>query len=329
MPGPDRLYVRAHAKLNLHLEVVEQLADGYHRLRTIFCSLGLADEVYLRRRRDGRIRLRQESPLRLGWHRLSASAHRRLAPPLRFVAPAGGENIAWQAAVLLQEYAKSRLGADLVLRKRIPLGSGLAGGSADAAAVLRGLNHLWDLHLESKELAHMAGKLGADVPFCLQGGLALGEGRGDRLSSLQMPLPHLVMLIHPGGILPTTEVYRTWDQLEAPSTLSTMRPTISRPHSQGAWCWRNDLERAAFVLYPVLQKVKEALAGLVRVQLSGSGPTFFVPLYDSSLAVVAAVRSRLRRLGVPLCYTITKPCDHGLDVCQKAEGRSLPRRWVQ
>jgi 4-diphosphocytidyl-2-C-methyl-D-erythritol kinase len=150
----------APAKLNLFLHVLDKRPDGYHELQTVFRLIDFADQVGVEPRADGE---------------------------LRFSGLFGEENLCLRAAKLLKEETGCRLGADLALEKKLPVGGGVAGGSSDAATVLLVLNKLWKLSLSRRELQVMAAKLGADVPFFVFGESALGEGIGERLSALALP----------------------------------------------------------------------------------------------------------------------------------------------
>jgi len=155
--GRGRVVEPARAKVNLYLDVVRRREDGFHDIETLFQSLDLADEVTLEPRGDGQLTL-------------DCSLPGLCAPE---------DNLALRAAVLLRRHTGCGAGAHISLEKRIPVAAGLAGGSADAAAVLRGLNRLWGLGLSHGELAAPALELGSDVPYCLAGGLAAATGRGE------------------------------------------------------------------------------------------------------------------------------------------------------
>lgn len=158
------MIVRAFAKINLGLEIVGKRPDGYHDIRTLFQTVSLGDEIELEAAAGG-LELTGDDP-GISWDRT---------------------NLVHRAAGLLRERTGSAEGVRIAVRKMIPAGRGLGGGSSDAAATLLALNRMWGLGLGPEEMAPLARKLGADVPFFLEGGLCLGEGIGDRLT----PLPDL------------------------------------------------------------------------------------------------------------------------------------------
>jgi len=252
---------RARAKVNLGLAVLGRRPDGYHELHTLFATLDLADRVRLARRKRG-IAL--------------AVAGAEL--------PTGEANLAYRAARAYLEATGVEAGVTIALEKRIPLAAGLGGGSADAAAVLRGMERLFGA---GADLPALAAELGADVPFLLRGGLAEARGVGERLRPL-LPTPLHLVLVNPGFPVPTAEVYRAlgpgdWGpELEAGAILEALAENRPPP-------WRNDLEAAAFRLFPQLRALKEVLLGHgLEPLLAGSGPTFLAPLPDRERAEATA-----------------------------------------
>ncbi|MFA7468299.1 MAG: 4-(cytidine 5'-diphospho)-2-C-methyl-D-erythritol kinase, partial [Desulfotomaculaceae bacterium] len=177
------MLVKAHAKINLLLDVVGIRPDGYHELKTVMQTLSLSDDVLL-----------ETAPI----IDLAVDGANLTAGP---------ENLAYRAADLLKQRTGYRGGAAVRLIKKIPLAAGLAGGSADAAAVLRGLNKMWNLGLRMDDLFHLGAELGSDVPFCLWGGIAMCQGRGEMVT----PLPALpsagVLLVKPCFGVSTADVY--------------------------------------------------------------------------------------------------------------------------
>lgn len=220
----------AYAKLNLALHVRERQPDGYHRIDTLFA---FAEGGDLLRVEDG-------DGLTL-----------RVTGPFAGALPDVEDNLVMRAARSLP----GGRGARLILDKRLPVGSGIGGGSADAAAALRLLDRWWGLGLGEARLLELARPLGADVPACLLSRTARGEGRGDVLTSLDCRLAgRPVLLVNPGIPLATAEVFRLWDG------------------SSGA---DNDLEAPARRLAPVIGEVLDSLGGASRRGMSGSGATCF------------------------------------------------------
>jgi 4-diphosphocytidyl-2-C-methyl-D-erythritol kinase len=209
--------------------------------------------------------------------------------------PTGEGNLAFQAAALLKAHYAPARGASLTLRKRIPVAAGLGGGSSNAAAVLKGLNKLWNLNLPLETLQELAARLGSDVPFFLYGGTALAAGRGEIITSLP-PLPPVPVLLVslPGQALSTPLVYRSlhWDKIKSGEVTGNLMRLLMEERSTikdtNDWVARlnpfmvNDLERGAFALAGNLAALKKELQqmGLIPL-LSGSGPTFFAFCPDS------------------------------------------------
>jgi 4-diphosphocytidyl-2-C-methyl-D-erythritol kinase len=259
--GPSALRVPAFAKINLGLEVLGRREDGFHELRTLFQTIDLKDDVYLRRRRDG-VSVGCDDPR----------------------VPAGEGNLAHRAALELARYARARQGAEIHIVKRIPVGGGLGGGSSDAAAVLRGLDRLWGLGLGTAGLHPLARRLGADVPFFLVGGTALGIARGDEVFPLARQVETQVVVVDPGRPVSTTAVF---DRLDACLTPKENSYTIFRFVSRdlegehALSLLSNDLERAALEEAPDLEADVLRIRGLLvregacLVSLSGSGSSVF------------------------------------------------------
>lgn len=262
------MLVKAHAKINLALDVLGTRPDGYHELETIMQTLELHDELEITAAPDITLAV-QGADL-----------------------PAGPENLAYRAAALLRERAGHAGGAEIRLAKRIPLAAGLAGGSADAAAVLRGLNELWHLGLGPAELAAWGAEIGSDVPFCLYGGTALVRGRGEAVTPLRDLPPLGVVLVKPPFGVSTAEVYRRYDTLANPPYPGCKRMLAAAKRGDAAGlaaCLINSLEPVTMSLHPVIDTIKRELsaAGALGVLMSGSGPTVF-GLFENRAAAVRA-----------------------------------------
>ncbi len=249
------LKVLAYAKLNLVLRIVGRREDGYHLLQSLFCAVDLADEIEL-------------EPLPRG---IEIVAPAELGPP--------EGNLAYRAAKLL--LGENGPGVRIVLRKRIPPGAGLGGGSSDAAAVLAGLNLLYGFRKSAEELRNQAAKLGADVPFFLGRSPAWVEGIGERLTPLDLPLPFVFLLVIPPYPCPTAEVYRAYDALGLP--FSPVGPIPKIPP------FPNDLWPAAVQVRPALRALRATLEALpsLGVGLSGSGSTLFLAFPTQEAAEAA------------------------------------------
>lgn len=262
--------VSAPAKLNLHLEVIGKRDDGYHELRTLYQSIDLMDEVRGSVRSDGKVDLE--------------------VVPEGFV-PSGDGNLVMRAASALRAWSGTSLGAELELRKSIPVGSGLGGGSADAAATLVLLDSLWDLDLEPNALRGIAAGLGVDVPFFLCGGLALGTGRGDEIQ----PLPDLagcaVLVCLPEIEASTAEVFSEHacrlTSREIDATVSAFVAGRTNP----PWAsFFNDLEPLVTEKWPEIGGALRALRAThpVHSGVTGSGAAVFGVYADVRAATKAA-----------------------------------------
>ena len=256
------LRVPSFAKINLDLEVLGTRLDGYHELRTIFQTIDLHDDVEVRL--AGReVTVRCDHP----------------------EVPAGPANLAARAAADLRAYAKKKEGVAIAITKRIPVAGGLGGGSSNAAAVLMALDRLWRLGLGPAGLHPLARRLGADVPFFLMGGTALGLGRGDEVYPLRRQVRAHVVVADPGRPLSTAAVFRRLDQGLTPRENShRIFRFISRDleGERGAFSiLANDLEPAALEEAPDLAERVGHIRGIlvregaVSASLSGSGSSFF------------------------------------------------------
>ncbi|PRW63842.1 4-(cytidine 5'-diphospho)-2-C-methyl-D-erythritol kinase [Actinopolyspora mortivallis] len=287
---PTPITVRVPAKLNLHLSVGDSRSDGYHELVTVFQALSLVDEITIRTAEEPGLDVRGEGAE---------------------VTPTGVDNLAWRAVTELARHCgrdPENPGVRVSLNKGIPVAGGMGGGSADAAATLLALNSLWRLEMGREELAEVAGRLGSDVPFALQGGTALGTGRGERLVPvLARHTYHWVIAMNEEG-LRTPDVYGELDRLRQTSSnrVGDVEPVLEALASgdprELALLLGNDLQAAAVSLRPVLRRTLRAgvdagaLAGIV----SGSGPTCAFLCTDEE----AAVRVAAELSGAGVCRTV-------------------------
>jgi len=249
----------AHAKVNLLLRVLGRRTDGYHEIHTIFQTVTLHDRLTFAPAEEGHFSLECDTP----------------------GVPADERNLVWRAARALRERYGVRSGAHIRLEKRIPAGGGLGGGSSDAAAALVGLSNLWGLETDAVELSKIGMRLGADVPFFLTGGTALGTGTGADITPLKdLPEQHLVV-ITPGVEVPTAEAYGA---LKAPALTKeggVANLSVSRTEAgiYDSLCevMSNDFEAVVSGLYPSIGRARDALmeAGARCAMLSGSGASVF------------------------------------------------------
>ncbi|MEG6617163.1 4-(cytidine 5'-diphospho)-2-C-methyl-D-erythritol kinase [Peptococcaceae bacterium 1198_IL3148] len=266
--------VKAHAKINLTLKVMGKRADGYHELETIMQTIALHDV-------------------------LTFSAHQhQIKLSVAGMAPLGEDNLVYRAAELVREYSGCQSGVEIELVKNIPMAAGLAGGSTDAAATLLGLNKLWHLNLDFKQLLYLAEKLGADVPFCLLGGTALAKGKGERLTPLGTPAPMGVVLVKPPFGVSTADVFQRFSGAQLGNRPDTQAMIAALNKGMLADITRhlaNDLEYVTLEMYPQLREIKEqlTLAGASGVLMSGSGPTIFALTGDRQRAEQVAAKLKL------------------------------------
>ncbi|WP_328360317.1 4-(cytidine 5'-diphospho)-2-C-methyl-D-erythritol kinase [Mycobacterium sp. NBC_00419] len=280
--------VRVPGKVNLFLGVGDRRDDGYHELTTVFHAVSLVDEVTVRNADV------------LSLQTVGEGAE---------VVPADDRNLAWQAAELMAEHVGRAPDVEIVIDKSIPVAGGMAGGSADAAAVLVAINTLWELGVPRRDLHALAAELGSDVPFALHGGTALGTGRGEELATvLARSTFHWVLAFGAGG-LSTAAVYNEIDRLREggePPRLDDPEPLLGAlaggDPRELAPLLGNDLQPAALSLHPDLRRTLRAgtEAGALAGIVSGSGPT--CAFLCESAAAALDVGTELAGAGV--CRTV-------------------------
>ncbi len=275
------LTIKAHGKINLTLDVLSRRPDGYHNVEMIMQSIALHDTL--------RIEDQEEEIM------LTAAGQ-----PVSI----DEDNLIIKAARLLQQQTGAQRGAKIHLQKEIPVAAGLAGGSTDAAATLRGLNELWQLGLSRKQLMELGVRLGADVPFCLLGGTAIARGIGEELTPLPAAPNFGVVLVKPAFGVSTAAVYRGLNVAslrQHPRTNSMVDALRSGQLAAVADELGNVLESVTLGLYPELQEIKETLTevGCQGVLMSGSGPTIFGLTENAAAAIKLA-----RQLALPNCQVV-------------------------
>lgn len=267
----------ARAKTNLFLEVPRRRDDGFHELDTVFIELATADTLEFERSETPGVWLEIEGDAELS---------------------AGPDNLVVRAGEALRSLAGDEsLGARILLRKEIPQGGGLGGGSSDAAAALRGLDALWELQTPPAELARIAAELGSDVAFFLRGGVQRGRGRGELLEPLPLPpAPLELVLILPGFPSPTPAVYKALAPhlpREARDPNALLAALAAGDAAALGASLFNRLEAPAFELYPDLAKLRDDLAAAPEAQgvlLSGSGSTLIALCAERATAEALAAR---------------------------------------
>jgi 4-diphosphocytidyl-2-C-methyl-D-erythritol kinase len=272
----ERLSLRAPAKVNLRLEVLGKRPDGYHEIKTWMYPISLADELTLTRDVSAGIDLVCSYP----------------------GLPVTEENLAYRAAALfLREHGLAG-GVRIELTKRIPVAAGLGGGSSDAATVLKAMDTLWQTRMSPAALHEMGAAIGSDVPFFIVGKGAVMGGRGEKVLHVLPPLAAWLVLINPDIPLSTQQVYQQGKWGLTKQGGGTKIPKPPQDLKKMGDFMRNDLERSAMELLPVIGEIKRELlaAGARGVLMAGSGPTVF-GLCDSEQAARQAARDATRAKG--------------------------------
>lgn len=247
---------KAYAKINLGLDILHKRVDGYHEVAMLMQSIALADEVEI------------------------TESDKLIVETDVSTIPGGPNNIAWKAALCLAQKSGRLPNVRVFIRKRIFAAAGLAGGSTDAAAVLRGLNKFWNLDLSYEELEILAAEIGSDVPFCIRGGTVLATGRGEILTPLpDLPLLSL-LLVKPRFDISTAWAYANYQNqrvIHHPQIDVLVKAVLNEDLSTLYQNIGNVLESVACQEYPVLKQLKQSLldSGAEVALMSGSGPTIF------------------------------------------------------
>jgi 4-diphosphocytidyl-2-C-methyl-D-erythritol kinase len=246
--------LKARSKINLFLEVLSKRPDGYHDIDTVFQSIDFSDDLFFDKQAEG-ITLTVSRP----------------------EVPTGEQNLIHRAYLLLKKrHPRKVKGVRIHLEKRIPMGAGLGGGSADAAATLRALDRLFELDLPEHEMERLSQELGMDVPFCLKGGTALASGRGEHIVPVERKADFQVLIVHPGFSVSTREAYEALDAMEVWEKQGSGAAVKALEGKKVDDLWPalyNTFERFVFKRHPVLNELKETLlkGGCDAVLLTGSG----------------------------------------------------------
>ena len=273
----DNITLKALAKINLGLDVVRRREDGYHEVRMIMQTIHLYDKLEIQKTTESGIAITSN---------------------LSYV-PTNENNLVYKAGKLLMDEFDIKEGVSVYLQKRIPVAAGMAGGSTDAAAMLYGMNQIFDLGLSRKDLMERGVKIGADVPYCLMRGTALAEGIGEKLSPLD-PMPKCYILVAKPGISVSTKmVYEALDAkeiVEHPDIDGVLMGLKQQDVRQVAAAMGNVLESVTIEKYPVIETIKDAMkeAGALNAMMSGSGPTVFGIFEDRKVA--KAAQQKLRQM---------------------------------
>lgn len=268
----DKLELKALGKVNLGLDILGKKENGYHEVRMVMQTVYLYDRVILERNRTPGITIETN---------------------LKFL-PVNENNIAYKAADLIRKEFGISEGIKIILDKHIPVAAGMAGGSANAAAVLFGMNRMYGLGLSEEELKIRGVGLGADVPYCIMRGTVLAEGIGEKLTPLP-PIPKCYVLIAKPPLSASTEtVYEKYDALEEinhPDIDGIIRGLVRADIRQAAASMGNVLEQVMLKEYLIIGRIKQTMLdfGAMGALMSGSGPTVF-GLFDSRSAAKAAAK---------------------------------------
>lgn len=256
--------IRAYAKVNISLDVVGKREDGYHLLRMIMQNIDLYDEIIVEKQsRDITIECNKN------------------------YVPTDSRNLAYKAAVAFKERYNISEGLKIKIFKNIPVSAGLAGGSTDAAAVLKLMNKIFEVNAPKEELMELGLKLGADIPYCIQGGTALCEGVGEVITPLKSFKDKIIVLVKPSFGVSTKEVYKNFDMEKVkkhPETEALIKAMAEDDLRYVAYNMRNLLENVTLKKHKVLISLKEEMNkyGAINSMMSGSGPTVFA-FFDDML----------------------------------------------
>jgi len=277
----------APAKINFSLEILGRRNDGFHEVRMLMVGVSLFDELSFE-----------------AWPECVLESNLE-----GFDCGAG--NMIMKAARLLQKESGQNLGASIKLKKNIPIGAGLAGGSSDAAATFLGLNRLWKLNLELRKLSSLAARLGSDIPFCLESGWAIASGRGEKIKHLSAPKKLFLLLLNPGFEVSTKWAYQNVDILGGVKrNLSSLvfEALEAEDFERVNKIAINDLERVTAREHPEIGQMRQSLSqfGASVSRMSGSGPTVWGLFKDETAAKKAEKALKNKYKFVQLVSTFSK-----------------------
>ncbi|KZL51801.1 MULTISPECIES: 4-(cytidine 5'-diphospho)-2-C-methyl-D-erythritol kinase [Cyanophyceae] len=306
----------APAKINLYLEIISDRPDGYHELAMILQSIELADKINVQSLSTDTIRVNCNHPQ----------------------VPTDRSNLAYRAAALMAAKFPEALaqygGVEITINKQIPVAAGLAGGSTNAAAVLMGIDLLWNLGLTKPELEELGATLGSDIPFCVAGGTVIATGRGEKLS----PLPsldhiYIVLAKYRSLEVSTAWAYKTYRQefgntylkdtenlaarAAAVHSEAIVKAILNKDTGEIAQKLHNDLERVVLPAYPQVLQLRELFAtqpGVLGTMMSGSGPTVFALVESEAQAQAVKLQMRAAIPDEDLELFVTRTITHGIQV---------------
>lgn len=255
----ERIQLKAYGKINMTLDVLRKRPDGYHDLEMIMQTVGVFDDVIITKNNRTKDIIVETDTMTL---------------------TNGKDNLAYMAAKMLLDEFRIHQGVTIRIHKRIPIAGGMAGGSADCAATLKGINALFNLKLDKRELMERGVKLGADVPYCILGGTAIARGIGEILTPLLPPPQCHIIIAKPPVSVSTAYVYghiKPEEITKHPDTEGMVQAIENQDLTKMASLLYNVMEDVTVPEYPIIQEIKEAMlnAGALNAIMSGSGPTVF------------------------------------------------------
>ena len=255
----NKIEIDSYSKINLTLNILAKRQDGYHDIETIMQSINLADKIFIKEEKEG-IKIKCSHPL----------------------VPVDAQSLAYRTAEKILNRYRIKKGVKIEIDKKIPLASGMAGGSANSASILVGINKLFALNLSNKDLREIGEELGMDVPFCIQNGTALAYHRGEKVTPLPPINPPLwIIVINPGFEIPTKWAYNNLDlgliKREKKNTISMLKALKEEGLEKIAKNLFNSFEELIIKKHPEIGKIKDRLIeeGALGALMSGSGPTVF------------------------------------------------------
>ena len=273
----DNITIQAPAKINLYLDVFGKRPDGYHDLKMIMQAISLYDEINISKIESG----------------IQVDCNYQYVPT-------GEKNIAYKAASLMLEKFNIKLGVNIRIKKQIPVAAGLAGGSSDAGAVMKGITELFKLDIDVLSLAALGREIGADVPFCIMGGTAIAEGVGEKLTTLKPFSKVPIVLVKPNFGVSTAYVFKKYIQFntERPDPKALIEALAEKDAYKAGKKLYNALEMVTAEEYPVIREIKSSLNsyGAVGSLMSGSGPSVF-GVFDNSQKAVDAYKGLSGKYG--------------------------------
>lgn len=282
----SRAFCKSYAKINLTLDVLNKRSDGYHEVEMIMQTIGLFDLITI--------------------DKISESI--KLTSNLAYL-PTNEKNIAYKAASAFFKASKIQGGAKISIQKNIPVAAGLGGGSGNGGAVLCGLNALYGYPLSYNELLELGGQLGADVPFCMEGGTCVCRGIGEVMTGIHGMKPVTVLLVKPPISVSTPEIYSRLDNEiieERPDTNAMISAIENNDIYDIADKLSNVMEPVTAKMHPIISgiKTKMLMNGAIGAQMSGSGPTVFGIFDDDKKAAVSAESFYKQFRDVYICKTV-------------------------